>query len=263
VTLVDDDLGTPGEIVPLVTPPPKPDESVCGDCDHKPFVGYGHQGRLMAHRISAHGFVKPARPPKKARGARKVARSPKVPIIGGATRPVTPPPPALKRKSAADFFEEVATTLGDFLADRDIDVATGRVLTLEAPLLGTALDEAVEGTRVDKWAVQPLVNGKDRFEKVAGPLGLLVGTIAVQRQPKLWPFMAPALAWSVDAMLDDLVDAYVKKAKKTERKNVARRKLADLDPVFAELFKADPDADPVQIILDAIFAPKPESGDGE
>lgn len=254
---VEFDEGTPGELRPQSSPPPS-DEIVCTICNPpKAFEGAGAKGRLAGHKVIVHGFPKAEKKPKPAARRGRPRGSPNQPK---PSTPATPKNPALtapKRKSSVEFFESLASGAGDFLADYGIDRPVGKVLALEAPLLGIGLDEAVEGTIIDRYVVQPAINYKDRFDKVGAPLTLLFGTAILERKPQLWPMLGPGLVWAVDEMLDDLVDAYAKKAKKTEAKKRNAKKLAELSPLFAELFGDNPDADPAQVIIDAIFAPEP------
>lgn len=263
MTIVDDELdeGTPGELIPdLGGAVPTSAIAACEECSST-FVGPARYIQRAAHMKSVHGHFTPVGKhgtPKKT-AAKKVPAK-KTPAPRASSTPAATNNPARRaprRKPANELIEQLAGWIGDNLADYQIDVPVGRVLTLEAPMLGAGLDEAVAGTVVDRWIVQPAINAEERFDKIGAPLGLLLGVAICERRPEMYPVMLPGLSWCVEEMLEDLVDAYVEKAKRKKKKVDAAKKLATLDPMFATIFGTSPDADPVRAVLDAIFAPEP------
>lgn len=258
------DEGTPGEQRPQLATGHSAVE-YCPDCPDS-FEGPFRFANAMTHRIRAHGFVKATAPKgtKRGRGRPKGSRNkPKPQQAGAAKPPNTPRNPAANappRRSAIELVTSAATGLGDWLVDNEVDIPVGRVLALEAPLLAEGFDEAVAGTMLDR-PVQWAIRTEDKFDKIGAPAALLFGTLILERNPKLWPVLGPGLSWAVEEMLDDLVAAYTRKATRVKKKKEAVRKLADIDPTFAAIFNLDPTADPVNALIDAIFAPKPESGD--
>lgn len=72
--------------------------------------------------------------------------------------------PAASRQSAADDFGDLFEW-GAELVGPD-HVPTARMLAFESPIAGFMLDDAVNGTVVDRVAVQPLVKARGRFDLV-------------------------------------------------------------------------------------------------
>lgn len=263
MTILDElDEGTPGEVTPNLGAVAAPSAiAACLECSST-FTGPTRFIQRAAHMKTAHGhFTAAGETTKKKATAAKKAPAKKAAAPRASSAPAATNNPATRaprRKPANELIEQLAGWIGDNLADYRIDVPVGRVLTLEAPMLGEGLDEAVAGTMIDRYVVQPAVNAEERFDKIGAPLGLLLGVAICERRPEMYPVMLPGLSWCVEEMLEDLVDAYVEKAKRKKKKVDAAKKLATLDPMFATIFGMSPDADPVKAVLDAIFAPLPD-----
>ena len=52
-----------------------------------------------------------------------------------------------------------------------INAPTAKAVVLEAPIAGQILDDAVAGTVIDRWLIQPFAGASDKY----GPLVLLIG----------------------------------------------------------------------------------------
>jgi hypothetical protein len=162
-----------------------------------------------------------------------------------------------RRQSTAPLFEFVWGQAGQGLMMTGVDVPVGRVLTLQAPMVGDVLDEAIKGTAVDK-IIQPFVRQGDRAKLIAAVVlpPLCVGLI--ERNPELAEPLAPVLRAVMMPMLVELA-ASLKKAKAQEQKMVEA--LADLGELFPQELLAEAKKrgqSPVDLIIESFFAPSPQ-----
>jgi hypothetical protein len=141
------------------------------------------------------------------------------------------------RKSAGEQLTLLAVLGSNLVKYRDYPV--GAMIGFEAPVLGPELDKAFAGTRVDKYVLQPLAGGWDKFETVGSLVmaPVLVGYIErlEEGDPRL-PFLRGMLRMCIEPMLLDMLRAMQKaKAEEAKIQQVADD-LTALDPMFAELF---------------------------
>lgn len=164
---------------------------------------------------------------------------------------------SFRRQSTAPLFEFVWGQAGQGLMMTGADVPVGRVLTLQAPMVGDVLDEAIKGTVIDR-AIQPFVRQGDRAKLLAAVVlpPLCVGII--ERNPEMADTLAPVLRAVMMPMLVELA-ASLKKAKAKEEKMVEA--LADLGDLFPQELIAEAKArgqSPVDLIIESFFAPPPQ-----
>jgi hypothetical protein len=193
--------------------------------------------------------------PKPARA--KAASRGKAATTHGSTATSSKPP---KREDASELLTLGVTGISNLVArmPRDFADPVSRVLAFEASIAGPEIDAAVAGTVVDRVAVQPVVAGWERLERV-GPLvmtPILVGLLAEGIGPQ--PVLLAMLRASLEPMLPQLLRQLVADFKKAEALKETAAQLAEMDPAFAEIFGAD--ADPIEAMIRTIF-PQPKSDD--
>ena len=136
------------------------------------------------------------------------------------------------------------------------DVPVGRVLALQAPMVGDVLDDAIKGTVVDK-VLQPFVRQGDRAKLIGAVVlpPLLVG--ALERNPELAPTLMPVLRAAMVPMLVEMAKA-AKKAKADEKKLFeALDEVADSLPPELLAEAKERSMHPVDAIIASLFAPPP------
>jgi hypothetical protein len=150
------------------------------------------------------------------------------------------------RKSAAKFLERFVGFGGMALMRSGRDIPVGRVLMFEAPIAGKRLDNAIEGTFLDRL-IQPFVRVEEGAESVGAVVlfPLLVGIM--ERSPATAPVVEPILREVIETVAIDL--AADLKARRRKTTNAAKA-LADL----SEAFELEPGEDPIEAILNGIFA---------
>lgn len=129
------------------------------------------------------------------------------------------------------------------------------MVSFEAPIAGSELDAALADGLVDKVLLQRAVAAEDRFERVA-PLVLLPMMVgAVAKNPALHDEAYPWIRRFMRPMLPAMLAEMVRDLEEEKAANEAAAQLADIDPVFAQLFAGG--ADPIDAILSRIFPPPP------
>ena len=74
-----------------------------------------------------------------------------------------------KRTSVKSELGMVWKMAANFVAA--VNAPTAKAVVLEAPIAGQILDDAVAGTVIDRWLIQPFAGASDKY----GPLVLLIG----------------------------------------------------------------------------------------
>ena len=74
-----------------------------------------------------------------------------------------------KRTSVKSELGMVWKMAANFVAA--VNAPTAKAVVLEAPIAGQILDDAVAGTIIDRWLIQPFAGASDKY----GPLVLLIG----------------------------------------------------------------------------------------
>lgn len=125
----------------------------------------------------------------------------------------------------------------------------GRILTYQSAAAGPIIDAAIRGTVLDR-IVQPVARMGERGKAAGALIGppLIVGLIGTH--PEMAPALAPMLRAMLATMLEELAPIVAAKAKQ-EAKTAA---------ILAEHFP-EWGADPVQGLIDLIFAPPGAAAD--
>jgi hypothetical protein len=130
-----------------------------------------------------------------------------------------------------------------------VDVPLGRALQFSAPATGSAVDEVVAGTYVDRKVIQPLAGYADKWEKFGGVIAFPVMIALCSRNPEMFPLLEDDLR---DATLDVLIASiptFEKRAAREKKAVDALRRLGQVDERYATT------DDPIGLILRDIFAP--------
>lgn len=261
-----DELTTPGEVAPKLKSVDHRNsrQYPCPDCSEV-FDGPGASGKRYWHQVREHGLEQTVRSvgkttkgtAKKAPAAKKTTSS-----TPQAKKP-EPAQPVRKRQSAADVLTLILALGGRGVAKFDPPV--GSMIALEAPIAGPMLDKSFAGTPVDKWFLQPIAGGFDRFEEVATLLIPPAGIAVLERYPNAAPVVLPMLRESIRGLLPQLLKAKkaeIAEAKETEK---AAEDLVDLDPEFAFLLNSVDEhgnkLDPVDAFLMMLLPPQPADAD--
>jgi hypothetical protein len=99
-----------------------------------------------------------------------------------------------KRTSVKSELGMVWKMAANFVAA--VNAPTAKAVVLEAPIAGQILDDAVAGTVIDRWLIQPFAGASDKY----GPLVLLIGF--------------PAAVYIADVLPEHrpMVEDYIRKA---------------------------------------------------
>lgn len=162
------------------------------------------------------------------------------------------PRASFRRQSTATVFEFAWSQGGMALVATGRDVPVGRVLALQAPMVGDVLDDAIKGTFVDK-AIQPFMRQGQRAKMLGAVLGPPLVVAALERNPELAPTLIPMLRAFLMPMLVEVAKA-AKKAKADEKKLLDA--LEDLGDVLPPEMRRE-GVNPVDAIIESIFAPPP------
>ncbi len=183
--------------------------------------------------------------------AKKVAteRKPKAQVAKG---PVTSP--GKKRIPAGESISRNLARVAKMIAQADAPL--GRALTFSAPATGTAVDELVAGTVVDRMVIQRFAGVADKWEKVGGVIAFPIMIAVISRNPALYPMLEDDLR---DATLDVVIASIPTFEKKKARENKAidaLRRLGQVDERYAAA------VDPIGLILQDIFGLPAQEGEG-
>ena len=129
----------------------------------------------------------------------KKAPAKKAPAKKAAPRPA--PVAKKSRVSAAVDLGDAWRGLGRVIAGADAPV--GRAMIVEGPVAGTIIDDAIAGSVVDRWIVQPLAAGREKY----GALITLVGLPLMVGLAEHRPGMRDAITGRLRATLLDVMIA--------------------------------------------------------
>ena len=148
-----------------------------------------------------------------------------------------------RRVSAADTLSDIWTGLGGIASRLGLG-AVGRTLQFQGLSAGEMLDEALNGTFVDRKLLQPAVKARGRFDLVAAIVGPPAIVFQIERNPRSAEMLIPILKSSLRNALPQMVPA-MKKAVAREEKiaEAAREMWPDLPQ----------GVDPADAMIDAIF----------
>lgn len=137
--------------------------------------------------------------------------------------------------------------VGTLLIRTQVDVPVGRTLQFQADIAGETLDRLIAHTFLDRL-LQPIAKNVGAMEEIGSLIALPMLVGAIERNPEAAPMLEPMLRTAVMANLTQL--APLVKKKKAEEAKFAKA-VKDLD------LGLEPGADPVEAVLNAIFAPPP------
>lgn len=154
---------------------------------------------------------------------------------------------AAKRATTAPIMGLAWGGLGRLLERTGTDIPVGRTMQFQSPAAGDILDRLIAQTWVDR-VLQPFAEKVDDVEALGALFALPVLVATIERSPTAAVALEPFLRQAVEANI--LTMAPVAKKKKADAKKL-RDLVADLDPELAD------QPDPIETILQAIFAPPP------
>jgi hypothetical protein len=158
-----------------------------------------------------------------------------------------------RRLPAADFLGSAYGGFGQLIGSRSPYQATSRAITLNAPVAGYMLDDAVKGTAVDRIIVQPGVRAQQRYQQVSGLFEVPI-LVFFMEQEALKPEEERNLGklQGLESMLRNAIRRGLPAmAPAIKKKKEDDRKLAE---VVAELYPDLPEgADPADAVLASIF----------
>lgn len=177
---------------------------------------------------------------KKLFGAKPTTKTPWT----GKTNEKSPSKASGKRVSTAESLEDLWTAMGGMAIRTGAHAPLGRYLTWQAPAAGEMLDEAVNGTMLDKRILQPVVKARGRLDMVFAVLGPPGIILAIERNPANAPMLLPMLKSAIRSSLPTMLPAMKKQQAREEKVNKA----------IAEMFpEIDPGVDPVDLIIQQMF----------
>lgn len=136
-------------------------------------------------------------------------------------------------------------SVGGLLMRSGADVPVGRVMQFQAPVAGDVLDRLIARTWVDR-IVQPIARKSDDVEALGALFALPALVALMERNEEAAVALDGTLRAVISANLDAMAPA-VKKAREKERKHAKAVEELNLGLPAG--------ADPVEAILQAIFAP--------
>ncbi len=234
--LLDEELVSPAESLPIA-PPGAPASVQCRYCAEV-FEGGARFLNRGRHESKMHKEEKAkAKTSPKPKG--KPGPKPKPKVAKPASKP------AARRTSAADAISTVLASAGSMVAK--VDQPLSRALTISAPATGSAIDELVAGTFVDRSVLQPFAKGADKWERLGGVIAFPVLVAVISRRPQMF---VPLEGYLRDSLTDVLVASVpaMQKRKAKEKKAVdALSALAQVDERYAQ------SEDPIGLLLADIF----------
>ena len=168
---------------------------------------------------------------------------------------VTSPTAKARRIPAADSIGRNLGRLGKLVGN--VDAPLGRALTFSSAATGSAVDELVAGTVVDRVVIQKFAGTADKWEKFGGIVAFPILIALVSRNPQLYPVLEDDLR---EATLDVLIASIPTFEKQAQKERKAVDALARLKKVDARYANSD---DPILLILQDIFQPQVQEPSGE
>ena len=177
-----------------------------------------------------------------------------------AKKQTTPRPPKViipkpKRIPAGDSISQVVGLVGQVVGN--VDAPMGRALVFSAPATGSAVDELVAGTVVDRLVIQKFAGAADKWEKVGGVIAFPVLIAVISRNPKLFNVLEDQLR---SATVDVIIASIPSLEKKANREKKAAESLSRLGKIVSRYANTD---DPIRLILEDIFGAQITEDGGE
>lgn len=184
--------------------------------------------------------------PKGLRGLFNKREKPETDEPARPTKETRPGKPARlgRRVSTADTIEDLLGAAGAVAMRTGKHYPLGRYLQFSAGVSAEMLDDAVNGTIVDKMVFQPIAKGRGRFDSLAAVLGPPALILAIENNPERAPMLLPVLKSSIRNSLPMMAKA-IKKVQAKEK--AMAEAAAELFPDLAE------GEDPADAILAMIF----------
>lgn len=158
-------------------------------------------------------------------GAGAAGTSERRPAVGRSSsrRSGTP-----KRESLADGAAFIyGSVFGQLLAATPSPLApAGRAMQLNAPVVGAALDDLVEGTFIDR-KLQPVAQRGDKLKALADAATLPLLALLLGTRPEMYPTLAPVLRATLESNIVALGPQLVKKKKRDNEVAKVMKDLAD------------------------------------
>jgi hypothetical protein len=129
-----------------------------------------------------------------------------------------------RRVSTADSLADVWSGLGG-LASRFGFQAVGRTLAFQGSAAGEMLDDALNGTFIDRKVLQPAVKARGRFDLVAAIVGPPAIVLQIERNPASAQVLIPLLKTSLRNALPQMVPAMKKAVAREEKITEAAREM--------------------------------------
>ena len=141
-----------------------------------------------------------------------------------------------RRVSTADTMEDVLSGLGALATRTPKHYPLGRYLQFSAGVSAELIDDAIQGTIVDKVVLQPIVKGRGRYDALGAVFGPPAIILAIENDPSKAPLLIPLLKSSIRNSLPMMAKAIKKvQAKEAAMEQAAKELFPDLadgeDPV--------------------------------
>ncbi len=161
-------------------------------------------------------------------------------------RPSSPPK---RRVSTTEFWGSLVEG-GASIAGRAGYVPMARSMVWSSPVAGEIIEDATKGTVADRL-IQPLCRNGERWQDLFDLLGFWAAIGVAQSNPA----QAPAALGFARKRLVNLLPRIADNIRKQRAKErAAVEALTELMPDLAELFPDAGDADPVDLLLQSLFA---------
>lgn len=155
------------------------------------------------------------------------------------------------RESAANIITLAWGGIGAMLMQTGVDVPVGRTLQFQAPIAGAKFDALLAGTFLDEW-LQPFIRQSEKVEGV-GSLIMFPLLVGLYERSEEWGAVLEPILREVIAQNLVQMAPVIRKRKNDQR--AAARAMKDITEAFGDDLPKG--ADPVQMILQNIFAPPP------
>ena len=165
-----------------------PREYVCERCGKQ----FANRSGLWKHKPKC--AVEPADAPEQPKD------TPRTPA---ERKPKLAPAPRGKRHDCSHLLGPVWTQLARFVPS----VPAQRAMVWQAPGAGRVLDTALAGTVVDKWVLQKVSGAESKYRPAIDLVSLPVMLMVIEKQPAMFPVVAPMLRSAVRANLEAALDA--------------------------------------------------------
>jgi hypothetical protein len=125
-----------------------------------------------------------------------------------------------RRQSAAETIGDVQSGLGGLLVRSGTHRPLGTWLQFSSAVNGEILDDAVKGTALDRFVLQPVAKGRGKFDAVGAVFGPPAIIWAIERDPSKADALIPLLKSSIRNALPLMAPA-IKKVQKRQQEVLA------------------------------------------